>query len=469
MKRQAYSIMAAALLLAMGALLTTACSNEDTAIDNPISTVGNSQPIQFTATLAPKSGGGAQTRAITTGKDGEDKEILNVAWAEGEQVAVYYQKSDDSYATATATVGTPNGDGSAPITASLPDAKGGPAKFVYPASLHNGTGDIDESRLLTKQRGILTYSGTGLDYSISKNFDAATAEATVTVSGGEATVSGTVAMQSRVCICKFTFSAESLGQIESLEHVDIHIDGRTYSITPSNKYSSEKCLYVAMLPVTGSDALFGAYNQGMTSGSVTTYGNNYVKLARNVTLEAGKFYRNIPIQCIQAMEYTGSKTTPILPTSAAVILNNLSVECTSGSAFNILESVAKQTDNFIIVLKGDNRLYANQQNCSAIAGPSQRKTLTIGGNGRLTAETYEWTIAAKAIGGPTGTSVGYINIHGTLASLKVFGGIGAPDGYTCDGIVIDGMANWADTSTEHMNFTRSTTWTSNDTWMLTHK
>ena len=79
--------MAAALLTA-GALLTTACSNEDdAAIENTTPSVG-SETIQFTATLAPKGDDGTTTRAITTGKDGENKEILTVKWKAGDQVAV---------------------------------------------------------------------------------------------------------------------------------------------------------------------------------------------------------------------------------------------------------------------------------------------------------------------------------------------------------------------------------------------
>ena len=144
------------------------------------------------------------TRAITT--DTEDgKEILNVAWTAGEEVAVYYQKSDDTYATATATVGEPNADGSASITASLDSPKnGGTVKFVYPATLHNGTGDIDESKLLNDQRGFLTYSGWGPDrYSISKFFDAATGSGTLSVSPGKAVTTNRISLTNRCCICKF--------------------------------------------------------------------------------------------------------------------------------------------------------------------------------------------------------------------------------------------------------------------------
>lgn len=141
-------VLAVAAMSVSAAFLASCCKSETTPQPE------ESQTIQFTATLAPKAEG---TKAITIGTDGENKEILNVAWAEGEQVAIYYQKTDNSYAAATATVGEPNPDGSAPITATLTDAKGGTAKFVYPATLANSTGDIDEAALLN-QNGNLNRS-----------------------------------------------------------------------------------------------------------------------------------------------------------------------------------------------------------------------------------------------------------------------------------------------------------------------
>ena len=86
--------MTAALLLT-GALLTTACSNEDEAAVN----INNAQTVTFTATLAPKDGasrdqsqacssfgeaqpalaegkGGATTRAITVSNQNTSNETL---------------------------------------------------------------------------------------------------------------------------------------------------------------------------------------------------------------------------------------------------------------------------------------------------------------------------------------------------------------------------------------------------------
>ena len=181
------------ILISMSALcMLAACTpSEKPEIQEPSENV-----IHFTATLAPK-GEDPMSKAITSGTEG-GKEVLNVAWAAGEEIAVYYQKNDDSYATAMATVQSVT-NGVATITADLTGAiDGSSVSLVYPASLHNGMGGIDETALLNNQKGTLT--------DISTNFDAAIGTGTITVSGSDASVSGAVSMENRVCICKFSFT-----------------------------------------------------------------------------------------------------------------------------------------------------------------------------------------------------------------------------------------------------------------------
>ena len=415
MKRHTYSIMAAALLLAMGALLTTACSNEDTAIDNPISTVGSGQTIQFTATLAPKSGDGAQTRAITTGTDGEGKEILNVTWKKNEQIAIYYETTN-GHAKATATVESVDSEtGEATISATFAaDAKDkGKAKFVFPASLHNGTGGIDESQLLNNQNGLLRTS----TKNISKNFDAATAEGTIAVSGSKASVSGTVKMENRVCILKMTLYFDD-GQVHSsnaplqggTKLIINDGDGRTYII--SSPYSDQSTseisqivyrpfqtgdvIYVAMLPVDLRDVIFL---------SPASDNKRYGKISTDVTLEKGKFYRNVNVLLSTAVEVqlpaglkdlsTGSITakdgdriiqssgtstanTITIPDGATVTLDGVNISAT-GSAGIICEGTAN------IILSGKNTVKTTSSNNPSIQAGGSGTMLTISGSGSLTA------------------------------------------------------------------------------------
>lgn len=88
MKKQ--MIFFAAALLTAGALLTS-CSNEDMTIENPTEQTAKGD-MTFTATLAPKDGT-ATTRSVS--------ESGVTTWVENEKIAVYYQKTDDSYGTAS--------------------------------------------------------------------------------------------------------------------------------------------------------------------------------------------------------------------------------------------------------------------------------------------------------------------------------------------------------------------------------
>ena len=463
MKKRTYSIMAAALLLASGALLTTACGNDDAAIDNPISTVGNSQPIQFTATLAPKSGDGAQTRAITTGKDSDNKEILNVAWAANEKIALYYEKADGTHATVDAKVTAVDATtGAATITADL-DAEtkdGGTVKFVYPSTLHNGSGDIDESKLMTQYGKI-----DGIANSISKKFDAATATGKITLSGGTslpttATVTnsagtGSVLMQNRVCICKFRLSVYTIGvngtvtTLFSGTNDDLTIsdgNGHTYTIkstkdwpggvipsgaTGNPGYATGDDIYVAMLPIE---------NQSLTLS--LTYTDNSVKknltlTTKPGTLAAGKFYRNVPVTMeLEGMQVTGDITqTLTVPDGMTVTMNGANINTTSAPAI-VLGEGSK------LIVKGTNTVRATLADAIQCNGNAtiefQSTTNTVTA---VTAANKGIQIADGKTLNITGS--GSTSLSGNIglpasASLKFDGHTASHDIYIPDGATISG-------------------------------
>lgn len=312
MKRTTYCIMAAALLTA-GALLTTACSSDDEAvIENTTPSVG-SETIQFTATLAPKGDDGTTTRAITTGKDANDKEILNVAWEVGEKISVSYAQQHPIHSegavltTATVTAVDPT-TGTATISAPLEyPIDGTKVTFVYPATLKPDlSASSPESKLLS-QHGNLTARTTpnvSVD-DISTNFDYATGSGTLSVAAGTAVVSSKVTMTNEVCICKFHFALDEgtgMGMGGSVEHTFSPVtindgDGHAYTITSdrpdemvggmTRKFKSTDDIYVALLPISGKTVTF-SYTETQSSGQVT-----YSCTKTNVTLEKGKFYRNL--------------------------------------------------------------------------------------------------------------------------------------------------------------------------------
>lgn len=418
--------------------------------ENPDNAQEIQQPagIAFTATLAPK-GENPQTKAISSGIDDNGKEILNVAWAEGEQVAVYYQKTDDSYATATATVGTPNGDGSAPITATLTDAKGGTAKFIYPATLANTTGDIDEAALLSQNGNLTGANG------ISTKFDAATGEGTITVSGSAASVSGTVTMTNRVCICKFHFDiVESAGGASGPESEFSLViirdgNGHTYTITSDRQgdfstrgFKRSDDIYIALFPVSGKTVSF-----------YTKLSNHYLFTASNTTLTAGKFYRNLSIDMVkdessqcnkyrdlrdgsitandgdiiyQRANTSATDKTITIPDGATVTLAGVNISAT-GSAGIICSG------NATINLEGTNIVTTSAENYPAVqVGPTD-KTLTIQGSGSLTATGAD---EGAGIGGGDSFNCGNITINGgtiTATGGRYTAGIGSGYGLVTSG------------------------------------
>ena len=311
MKKHSYSIMAAALLLMAGALLTTACSNEDEAIDN-----NEAKTVTFTATLAPK--GGATTRAITVNNQGTANETLTTTWEEGEAIGIYYETGTSSNFYASATVQTVNADGSATIIGTFPSNympnDGGAAKFVYPAYMMADDGSlrydyVREGMGLCYQYGNLTGNNsisTGNGGTNSGGVcDVAIGYGTLAVSGSEATISGSVSMENEVCICKFRFALDEgtgMGTSGGSEHTFSPViindgDGHTYTIVSdrpddmvggmTRKFKSTDDIYVAMLPVSGTTVTF-SYTETTSSGQVT-----YTCTKTNVTLQKGKFYRNL--------------------------------------------------------------------------------------------------------------------------------------------------------------------------------
>ena len=451
MKKQLITIAVA--LLTAGAL-TTSCSSEDNIANEPQTQQPAGNTITLTATLAPKGDDGGQTRSVD--------ESGATAWVSGEKVAVYYQKTDDTYATATATVGEPNADGSAPITASLDDAKdGGTAKFVYPATLSDGAGGIDAS-ILGGQDG--TMAG------ISANFDAATGEGTITVGSTEASVSGTVTMTNQVLIGKFTptYGGTAIDGITTL----IISDGTNmYTVAPSSGTFGTTGIYVAMLPVSGKKVTITAFTASQT-----------YFFSKSVTLEAGKLYRNLAIPCVLSKTVrlgdvtttsggvtdvggtptlrlqdgqlvTGSlvrttdahKVKVTIADGATVTLSGATIdgkaENTPSDFSSVWAGITCEGDATIL-LTGANTVTNFHSDYPAIFVP-EGKTLTIGGSGSLTASNtyYDATGTGAAIGGGDGMACGNIAITGgTVTANGGFNsaGIGGGNGASCGSITISG-------------------------------
>lgn len=263
MKRN--EILLAVFLLMVG-ILISGCSIDDATIEIPTGQTTPTGDMTFTASVEAKS---PATRSVDA--DGV------TTWVVNEKIAVYYQKTNNSYGTATANVDEVN-EGKAIISATLTDAKDDTeVKFVYPATLTNATGDdIDAAKLATQH-------GTIAD--ISANFDAATATATLKTDGTICGTTATINFTNRVLIGKFTpkFSGVAINAISTLTVTD---GTQTYTVTPSSGTFGTTGIYVAMLPVSSKRVRITAANASQT----------YV-FSKSVTLEAGKLYNNLAFEC----------------------------------------------------------------------------------------------------------------------------------------------------------------------------
>lgn len=466
---------AMAVLSAMAGL--TSCANEDTALDNTTAQTAEGRTVQFTATLAPKGeaqpelaegegDNGGQTRAITVNDQNTANETLNVAWQKDEKIAVYYQTGETTYATATAIVGTPNDDGSAPITATLTDAKaGGKAKFVYPATLHDGQGDIDKSKLQNNQNGLL-YSNNPNISTISKDFDAAIGSGTIAVSGSKASVSGSVTMTNRVCICKMTLGfgtgSATISGLSGGKTLTIDVgDGSVYTIsspfedvmqpaggpTAYRAFKSGDVIYVAMLPVDSKPVTFT---------SISSDNKKYISISSSVKLTAGSFYRNISLTLTKVPEAkktlttetgeltlqhgdivtgTGGENTQLKIEDGATVtlagVTNTSISHSSATSFAGIECLGNAT----IILAGENSV-KGVWGKAGIYVP-EGKTLIILGEGTLTATAD----VGAGIGGNYGASCGNIVITGgtiNATGTNSCAGIGSGKDGSCGNITICG-------------------------------
>ena len=427
MKKQLITI---ALALLTAGALSTSCSSDFNIFDTTQQPAGNT--ITLTATLAPKGGasrdqsgtrsgfGEAQpafgeakgddsgtTRAITTGTDASSKEILNVAWASGEKIALYYQTAS-GYAKATATVlSVDPTTGAATISASL-DANttdGGTVKFVYPSYLANETGDDINVSKLTTQYGLLTEHA----YSISKRYDAATGEGKIHLNGDvilptTATVTntagtGNVSLQNRVCICKFHLSVYTIGQYGTLTTIDGPMNddltindgnGHTYTIKSQKNwpgglapagggdhpgFQTGDDIYVAMLPIENKSLTLSA------TAEIESVTKTHTLTTAAGTLVAGKFYRNVPVALqLENLEITGNIThTLTVPDGMTVIVNGANFDITDAPAI-VLGDKSK------LILKGTNTIratYADAIQCNGnatIEFQSTTNTITAAAN-----------------------------------------------------------------------------------------
>ena len=406
MKKHLKLMMMAVALLTAG-VLTTGCTNDDDANASATELTGKGA-MRFTAKINAKGG---DTRSVD--------ETGQAAWMVDEEMAVYYEKEDGTYGTATARVDEVVA-GMATISASLEDAKdGGVVKFVYPASLVNATGDDIDMTKFTAQHGTIA--------DISAHFDAAKATATLKTNGSTYGTTTNIAFRNEVLIGKFTpkFNGTAIDEITQLT---INDGTNTYTIAPTAGKFGTEGIYVAMLPVDNQEVIIMAQTDAQTYG----YGG------RRITLERGKMYNNLALPMIKAHDlsaaaFTANEDAFIYQTNATatanpitigeakkVVLSNVNIRAAGTYGTNAIIC----SGNADIVLSGTNTIlntcdYNRTNDKAAIKAGGTSTTLTISGCGALnvTTQTPNSKTFGAAIGSDLESTCGNITIKdGTIVA-----------------------------------------------------
>ena len=193
----------------------------------------------------------AQTRVLD--ENGKKKFLM------GEQIAVVYQKTDDSFAKAVVTLNASDIDNegkSATIRVTLTNPKtGGTVKYIYPAAMAKDNGEENFQALYGEQIGTLSR--------IESNFDYAKFEGTY---DGTALPKGT--LRNQLALCKFTIKDGNGTDITTdVTKLTIQNGFDVYHINVRSQFK----IWVALKPITsGNIDIFVAKNTYLYRKTVTS-------------------------------------------------------------------------------------------------------------------------------------------------------------------------------------------------------
>lgn len=255
------------------ALMMAACSNED----NDLTLQDGKLP--FSATIAAPGSGASTRTTYTEVTSGDDAGKINVAWKEGDEIALVHGGVKD-----VVTVGTPNADGSAPITGAITvGTDDEDVVLVYPAdlvaSVTSGTTYTEDASVTGK---FMTQDGT-LAY-IQDNLDIRKGTGKLAVSGASASLKANVSMASQIAIWKLTL--KDGGNLLSAKNATVKVGGNSVAYASTSPKFTNSIVYFALAPVTNSD---GALRIDATH----QYGDPFkYEAASGISLSAGTYYQS---------------------------------------------------------------------------------------------------------------------------------------------------------------------------------
>lgn len=257
------------IFMAALALTFVACSKDDNDMAQ------QEGKIPFSATIAAPNSG-ATTRTTYT----ESGTSINVAWKSGDQIALVHGGVKD-----VVTVGTPNPDGSAPITGDITvGADNEDIVLVYPADLvasaAGGTAYTENTTVTSKfktQAGTLAY--------IQNNLDIRKGTGKLAVSGASASLKANVSMASQIAIWKLTMTGG--GGMIMAQKVTVKVGGnKVAEASASGTYFAYPIvIYLALDPATMGTGTLRI--EAVEFGTIYYYQKD-----GGVSLTAGKFYQS---------------------------------------------------------------------------------------------------------------------------------------------------------------------------------
>lgn len=266
-----------AMVLALAACNTMEMDNQPAEKDGMIT---------ITAQLAPKT---ALTKALASGKDAGNNDIIVSTWAVGDHLAICYYKPGNKLYAADAEITQVHGSGAATIAfdveADTPDGTNCTIIYPYSARKDGSVTVKDPSVLLALQNG-------KLDATENPYLDVRVGEGVIHTS--PATLDVTTQPAAQYSIFKFT--------TQDLNGIDL-ADNNTKSITKFNVFDDNDNEITSFTPNTTSNILYvalpamnaGSYWFFATIKNTGYYGTTYKYYTAKATIEvatnSGLFYQ----------------------------------------------------------------------------------------------------------------------------------------------------------------------------------
>ena len=440
------------------ALVMAACSSDDNVIEQqPTQQPGK---MHFTATIAAPNSG-ATTRTIgTLATDNDNKDIINVAWKEGDEIALIHNEVLEK-ATVTAvneTTGVATIEGSADWEEEPTD--GEDVILVYPYDRVFNSVPESPWDYVPELYPFHAQTGT-LDGVFSDGLDWREGAGTFSVNGSDVTLSSTVKMASNVAIWKLTLQ-DNAATPNSLAATKVTVKVGTTTVAETETGSAMSEYYICLAPATMGT---GDLTIEATVGSDTYI---YTK-AGGVSLETSKYYQStvtmaklIDLSTLveNYVAQNGDILTGTLREKVQISIANNATVTLAGANILCIDDTDQLTNNGMnwagITCEGNATINLADGTTNIAKGFNYKypgiyvpsgSTLTINGNtGKLTAyapyESY-----ACGIGGGYGLSSGNIVItggtiiaEGGSSAAGIGGGGQIPSGsqVSCGDITISG-------------------------------